>query len=125
MIINSGQNILYLQRMFHMPPKNAKVHKIFVPGKSSAFLKILKETEIHSIATIFCSIKCLHSVIAEAGIKTMPLFYNCKTFESKDSLRQHILVGGLLQQYHLLHVNVCLDSFIKYTSYRVYLQINI
>lgn len=76
-----------------MPSKIAKVHKISVAGKSSAFLKMMKETEIHSIAKIFCSNSCLHSVVAEAGIKTMRQFYDCKTFESKDSLRHQMLVG--------------------------------
>lgn len=71
---------LYSQKMFNLPSENTKVHNMFVEGK------LMKETELHSIAEFFCSNSCPDKDIAEAGI----LFYDCKTLESTDKLHHQI-----------------------------------
>lgn len=113
---------LYLHKMFNLSSENTRVHEMFVVDKSLAFLKLMKVTGLCSIPKILCSNSCIHLDIAEAGRKTMFLFYNCKTLKSKDKLHHQILVRKVTTAKFFVTPDFfpLINSSTKYHSYRSY-----
>lgn len=100
--------------------------RIYSIGKSSAFDKLMKDTELQSVAEIFCSQSCSHSDIAVMGEKAMLLLYDCKSAESLDKQRYQLLVGKVTKAKTFVNPERLPPtiSSTKYHSYRTYLQIN-